>query len=121
MAPELVPASKEHIEAFYQDNKTRRAYAAILDGKPVGIGGLVYEANGSVYVFSKMTDELRPYRKFILRCARKAAEMARDCAACALADPNEKNSRRLLEKVGFQHIGAIEQGEIYAWLKQPLS
>jgi hypothetical protein len=76
---------------------------------------LVYEPNGAVYAFSVMKDELRPFRKFILRCAYKAAEMAKEAAACALADAKEPNSRRLLEKAGFRYIGSTEQGEIYGW------
>lgn len=114
--PVLRPARIEDFVALYGEAPARTcfAYAADLDGKVVGVGGVSYHSEGHVF-FSKILDELRPHRRFIVKAARIVADVARKAGAKAIADPREARSSKLLTHLGFTKIDDSAQGEVFAW------
>ena len=114
--PTLRLAQPGDFEALYGEPLAFTIWAetAELDGAVVGIGGIAY-IGGRPILFSRMRDELRPYKKFILRCARRAAQMAAETRAAAIANPDEPLSCRLLERIGLTWKGTAEEGEVFAW------
>lgn len=115
-APTLRPSRSGDFEALYGEplRFTIKAQTAEIDGQIVGIGGIAY-IEGQPVLFSRMTDALRPHKKFIVRCARMAAVMAREARAAAIANPNERLSCKLLERIGLIWQGTAPEGEVYAY------
>ena len=117
--PTLRPARAGDFEALYGEPPafTIKAYAAEIDGRVVGIGGIQYIGSQPV-LFSRMADELRPFKKFIVRSARLAGELAREAKAAAVANPNEPRSCHLLRRLGLTWVGTVEEGEVFSWRTQ---
>ena len=81
------------------------------------IGGIAY-IQGQPVLFSRMTDELRPFKKFIVRCALRAARMAAEAHAAAVANPKEPLSCRLLARLGLTWRGTSDEGEVFVWAQR---
>jgi hypothetical protein len=92
------------------------AETAELDGRVVGIGGIAY-VDGKPMLFSRVTDELRPFKRFIVRWAHHAAQMAKATNALALANPEEPLSCKLLQRIGLQWCGTMPEGEVFGWVR----
>ena len=90
------------------------ASVAELDGRVVGIGGIAYIGEKPV-LFSRIKDELRPYRKFIVQAARDLARMAASVKAVAVASKTEALSCRLLARLGMQWFASTPEGEVFVW------
>lgn len=116
--PSLRPATRADYREFYGEDpvNTMRAYVAELDGKVVGIGGTMC-VQDSVYVFSDMKDELRPFKVSIFKFAKKVDELLSGLPGVCIANPNEPNSERLLRSLGFEWVSSTESGEVYKWTK----
>lgn len=114
--PILRHARQGDYEALYQTPLpfTIRAEVAELDGRAVGIGGIAY-IHGQPVLFSRMTDDLRPFKKFIVQCARRAALMAAETHAAAVASPKEPLSCKLLQRLGLSWRGTSSEGEVYRY------
>lgn len=115
------PATQADFHALYGEAPARtiRAEVAELDGVPVAIAGIAYGGERPL-LFSRILPALRPHKRFIVRQARRFAEIARKAHAVAIADCQSTASARLLQAVGAQKVGESEQGEVFAW-RQPLS
>lgn len=111
------PASRADIVEFYGEmlNESMRARVADLNGKVVGIIGLVYKDYPTLV--STLTPELRPYRKTILKEAKRFLSEIHQ-TAYAVACPKEKTSQRLLEHLGFEFIRDTTEGRLYRWQTQ---
>lgn len=116
--PVLRPARAGDFETLYHEPLRHSiwAHTAELDGRVVGIGGIAYIGKQPV-LFSRMVDELRPHKRFIVRCAKRAAEMARVAHAAAVANPKEPLSCRLLMRIGLAWCGTMPEGEVFAWVQ----
>lgn len=116
LGPTLRPARTGDYESLYGVPLpfTIRAEVAEIGGRAVGIGGIAY-IHGQPVLFSRMTDELRPFKKFIVRCARRAAQMASDTHAAAIASPKEQLSCKLLMRLGLSWQGTSTEGEVFRW------
>lgn len=117
---EIVPATADHLRQFFGDSprQTVRAWAVLLDGKPVGLGGFAYGGD-YITVFSDLRPEIRPYRKVILKAAQhvmREAVSRHQGAVMAIADPNEPTAPNFLKHLGFLWVGTSPQGEVYQWL-----
>jgi hypothetical protein len=105
--PELVHRYFDGPPAF-----TFRGYVAVLDGEPVGVGGIFY-ADKIPVAFSQMKDVLRPRKKDLARCVRKMEGMieAHKGPLFATVDPKEPTSPALLRRLGFRPVGVAIPGE----------
>ena len=114
MSPTIRPATLADFTTLYgrAPDRTIRAWAAELDGQPVGIAGIAYNGPRPV-MFGKITPALRPYRRFIVRAAKELAEIGHEACAVACADPREPLSCKLLQRLGFEFIGNGKDGSVY--------
>lgn len=113
-------ATAADVRAFYGGPApfTLRAYVALLDGKPVALGGISYR-DGLVLAFMEIKDEMRPYKFSIGKFAAKLPELfGQGVPGMAIADPNEPTADRLLRWLGFKFIASCDDGEIYEWVGQ---
>jgi len=103
---EIVPATIDRVKQFYGNKhiKSFRGYVALLDGYPVGVAGLTYDH----ILFSDISDELRPYKKDIVRTAKNLIKDIK-YPISAIANENEPMAVRLLTRLGFTHIS----GQMY--------
>lgn len=116
--PTLRPATASDFEAVYGHPPpfSMRALTAVLDGKPVGIGGIAFIGR-ETQLFSKMLDDLRPFKRFIVRCALIGAGMARETGALAVASKDEPSACKLLQRVGGENIGQAPHGKVFRWAR----
>jgi hypothetical protein len=111
------PATAEDIAAFSDmaNKPSIRAWAAELDGRIVGLGGVVL-SRGRWLGFADLTPEARPYKMTI---ARAAIRFLADAKARGVkfiyveADLSEPTSLRWLESLGF-HLDPRTQ-YLYRW------
>lgn len=68
---ELTYASQADVDEYYGGAPlySCRAVAARLNGKLVGLGG-VYRVNSQMVVFTEIREEMKPYKKDIIRASR---------------------------------------------------
>jgi len=116
MKPEIVPATPEIVEAYYgkRPARTFRGYAALLDGKPVGLAG-IYDDGGYRTVFGDIAPELRPYRKTLARGVQIVRDLMAEQKApiYAVESPDEPTAPALLAKLGFVPTGReVDDGKI---------
>ena len=98
-------ATKEYAENFYGDKpaKSFRGYVAILGDKVVGIGGVtVYNSN--MMLFSEMKDEMRPFKRDIVKSIRILKEFISNYKypIMAIASNTEPISEKILTTMGFE-------------------
>lgn len=115
---ELVPATTAALTAFWGERPKRslRAWAALLDAEPVGVGGFAY-GGPYITVFSDLKPEIRPYRKQLWGFAKTIMAEAKRYGAplMAIADPDEITAPRFLERLGFQFVSTTSDGDVYQW------
>lgn len=96
-----------------------RAITARLEGRPVGIGGFVYQEDGTIWASMLATPEVRRYPTAVYRGAKMAMRLAarlRLRRIFALADPTEPAAERFLERLGFRPTTWNANGKlIYLW------
>lgn len=108
--PEIRYATHDDLAAFYglplPFPVSVRAIAVELDGQIVAIAGLALYPESST-AFSEMRDELRPYKKTIMRTGRMFMDLVRKHGynVAAFASPDEPNSLAFLQRLGFTHCG----------------
>ena len=91
-----------------------RAYVATIDDRVVGIGGVLF-MHGTKVVFSDMKDEFRSYKVSIMKFARKVEDVMGASPGVAVMSQTEPGAARLLDWLGFDHVGQNDFGEIYRW------
>lgn len=119
--PQIRPLTTLDIVTVYGKpfNHSVRGLVAEVDGRIVGIGGIMYSS--PIQAFSKICgEELRKHPRLILATARRVADLIDtiDAPVYAIADSGEKNSRRFLEYVGFEFLEDSEKGSVYQWQTQ---
>ncbi len=104
------------MEAFYghPPEHTIRGYVVMLDGLPVALGGITYRC-GVLCAFLEIKDQFRPYKVSIVRFARKIGEIFNGLPGMAIANLGEPGSNKLLRRLGFEHVGTSDEGEVYRW------
>lgn len=113
---EFRQATAKDAKAFYghMPMKTMRGFVAVLDGEPIGIGGIFYDS-GAMVAFSEMKDEYRARKKDVARGIRLLCQMFDDLPGdvFAAANRNEPTAKALLTKLGFMNSGLVgPAGEI---------
>lgn len=110
------PATSTDFHHLYGEAPARtiRAEVAEIDGVLVAIAGIAYGGERPL-LFSRILPALRPHKRFIVRQARRFAEIARKAHAIAIADCERPASARLLQATGAEKVADSSQGEAYAW------
>ena len=85
---------------------TFKGYVALLDGKPVGVGGIYYD-NERPVAFSDMAPEMRARKRDVVRAIRLLKNQFDACKAqlFVIANKDEPTSPHLLTKLGFEPTG----------------
>lgn len=93
---------------------------AELDGKVIGVAGIEYRKR-FLYAFSDIGPEMRPFRKGLVRAGRWLIEQMERAGVpvVAVANPSEPTAPAFLTWMGFVHVGATIDGEVYQWRKLP--
>ncbi len=110
-------ATAADVREFYDGPcpHSMRACVALLDGRPVALGGIAYR-EGLLYAFMELKDEMRPYRLSIGKFARRLTEIfGRGVPGITIAEPSEPTAPRLLEWLGFEFVATCDDGEVYRW------
>ena len=111
-------ATQKDVEAFYGGKplKSMRAFVAVLDGQPIGIGGIFREEHMHV-VFSEMKPEMRKYKKAILKISYLVCDIMKQYnVVYAVASKNEESATRLITHFGFRLVEINSEGEgVYVW------
>ena len=101
-------ATIDHAKEFYGKlpKSNFKGYAALLNKKVVGIGGLSFEKD-AVLLFSDMKDEMRPFKKDIWKGIGILGDLVKktNYPIVAIASNKEKNSEWLLTELGFKPNG----------------
>lgn len=104
----FVPATPELAREYYGGPPpfSFRGYVALLDGKPIGIGGIFF--NGHPVAFSEMKDEMCPRTKDKARAVRVLQRLIEAQKSPVYAVAVEPTSVPLLTKLGFALTGRQE-------------
>lgn len=102
-------ATSELARAYYDGPPpfSFKGYVALLDGKPVGIGG-VFFSGGTPVAFSEMKDEMRPRTRDKARAVRVLERLINTYKCPVVAVAAEPTSVPLLSKLGFVLTGKEE-------------
>lgn len=104
----FVPATPDLVRAYYGGPPpySFKGYVALLDGKPIGIGGVFF--NGCPVAFSEMKEEMRPRTKDKARAVRVLERLIETYKSPVFAVAAEPTSVPLLTKLGFALTGREE-------------
>lgn len=88
-----------------------RGVVVELDGELIGVGGVLHSS--PMQAFSVMDDKIRKYPRTIMKVILSFKELLNNYqlpiyAKCSM---REKNSRKVLERIGFELVG----GRLYQW------
>jgi hypothetical protein len=104
----VVPATAALIEAYYGKTPswTMHARVALLDGEPVGIGGIQFFGS-TPFAFSEMKEALRCRLKDRARCVRAMEPILHDYNGQSVWAVAEQTTGPLLMRLGFQPTGEM--------------
>lgn len=110
-------ATPEDVKHFYPEMACSfRAWVCELDGEVQGIVGVAL-TRPVASMFSVFREPLRPYLRHqaILRSIKRAqaAVKASRVPVLALAEPGEPTAPGILKRLGFEYVGAFDEGEVY--------
>lgn len=107
--------SDDVIEYFGEPQAgTLRAYVAVLDGRVVGILGVVREGPIGKY-FCDFKPEIEPFLRSmtIMRAIKRSMEFVYDYKGPLVSVAAHAEGCRILHRLGFTHL----QGALYGWLR----
>lgn len=116
----LRPATRADVEGLHPDAAgcSYRAWAGEIDGKQVGVIGLVF-TRPRACLFCKFTEEARPYLKTMtaLRMLKKVKTLIEDRGkpVYAIQEPGEPQAPAILTRMGFEFSEEIEGSRIWTW------
>lgn len=101
----FVPATPDLVRGYYGGPPpySFKGYVALLDGKPIGVGGVFF--HGHPVAFSEMKDEMRPRTKDKARAVRVLERLIAAYRCPVFAVAAEPTSVLLLTKLGFSLTG----------------
>lgn len=106
MQPVLVPATQQDFIDYAGSLPPYRtlAWAAKLDGRVIGLGGILYLPDGGKYAFVDMSDEARRFPKAIHRAGLSFMREMRNAKIgpiVATTTTNVPRANEWLERLGF--------------------
>lgn len=114
---DFAPATKADFEAFTAANLgvpmvppvRCRAYAARVDGRLIGVGGIAFMPDGTRVAFTELTDEARRYPVALHKAALRTLALARELGIkrlVATTFSGHPAAERWLVRLGFAPFGA---------------
>jgi len=114
----LRSATRADVDLMIADLPFRiRGYAAELDGKLLGLGGLAFFPNGSVGAFLMMNEGAQRYKMSLHKAGLKVIEDARRLGikrVVAMAQPGVEPAVRWLKRLGFEEM-TVDGETVFAW------
>lgn len=111
MSIEFRRATAQDAEEFYgrPPLASFRGYAAVEDGKVIGVGGVYYDEFRRPVVFSEMKPEMEKHTKAKAKAVRMLVKFAEEKHRIlfAVADARYPTSGYLLAKLGFKPTGEM--------------
>lgn len=112
--PEARDATVEEIKGFLNldTTPTLRGWVAVNDGKIVAAWGFMLIL-GRWYLFMDLSNEVRPFKKFILKTAKESLIEAAKMGIKRLHaywDKSEPTGARFME-----HMGFVDRGPYFVW------
>lgn len=113
----LRPATRADIAQLQGDEPLPwrvQAIAGEIDGRVIGVGGLVFRPDG-VWATVLLTDEGRRHKLSLHRAARMTLAMAQRAGVHTLyakAEPGRAGAEMWLERLGFTRCGP---GDLFVW------
>lgn len=100
-AVEFVPATREHVLAFYGETypMTLRAVAAVRDGRVLGIAG-VHRIGMGYGLFSDLSDEFLKNRRDVVRGLHEVEKITKSLKMTLYAYAQDPNNTRLIDRLG---------------------
>ena len=117
-APEIVtrPARSDDIIEYFgaPQRGTIQAYVAEMDGRIVGILGIV-RAHGYGRYFCDLKPKLQPYLRSItiMRAIKQSMDLVHQYRGPLISVAEHAEGCRLLNRLGFTYL----QGALYGWLR----
>lgn len=110
-------ATAQDAEGFYGKTPDRsfRGYAAVKDGRVVGVGGVYYDDFRRPIAFSESNDGMDGEKRAKVKATRLLIEFVESLypRVFAIADPRYDTSGPLLKRLGFVGTGEMtEMGEL---------
>lgn len=109
MTIEFVPTTQEHIRELAAEGQTLpfrvKAVTAMLDGRPIGLGGIGFPKVGMPTAFACITDELRRHKVALHKIGKRCIDEWRAAGiqkVIAFADSNTEAAERWLLRYGFE-------------------
>lgn len=114
------PATRDDVAALQGDAPLPwrvQAIAGEVDGRVIGVGGLVFRPDG-VWASILLTEEARRYKLAMHRAARMTLAMAERAGIRTLyaaAEPGRPGADAWLERLGFKRLGDEQGGDLFVW------
>ena len=97
--------------------RSMRAFAARLDGRVIGIGGVYFDGKNMV-AFSDIKDEMKKYKKDIVRGARIIMDMIASRNIAVFAICADDRAVQFVNHLGFDVVGETPDGRLMIWNNQ---
>lgn len=116
----LRPATRTDVEGLHPEANgcSYRAWAGEIDGKQVGVIGLVF-TRPRTCLFCRFDEAARPYLKSMtaLRMLKKVKTLIEDrgLPVYAVQEPGEDKAPAILKRMGFEFTEEIAGSRIWEW------
>ena len=82
-----------------------RAFAGVVDGRVIGIGGIGFAPDGTRVAFADLTDEARKYPVALHRAAKMTLDLAArlGCKRLIATASDHEHAVKWLLRLGFKH------------------
>lgn len=89
-------------------------FVAVQEGRVIGIAGVYYD--GPVQVaFSDMKEEMKKYKKDIIRGTRLVMQMIEKRGLTVYAECAEGRAANFVRRVGFKEIKTVDDKKVMVW------
>jgi hypothetical protein len=115
-------ATTADIKSFYEAKGepdlgyTYRAVVAEHEGRIIGIGGIYYQMDKTMVCFSDMLDEMKQYKKAIVRVSYMVMQMVIERGIPVMALCQDEKSLNFCKAFGFKQYLDTERGWVLKWL-----
>ena len=109
--PLVRPLKRNDLGTFNHYGYSVRGVVVELNNEVIGVTGILHSS--PLQAFAVMTDELRKYPKTIMKVILSFKDIMQHYGTpiYAKCSETEKNSRKVLERIGFELI----EGRFYKW------